>query len=98
MYLQKKGDKWIINGQKKWIGNATFADLAIIWARDLDDGSVKGFIVEKNFPGFKADKIKGKMALRIVQNALITLTNCEVPESTDFRRQTLSKTRQRYCE
>lgn len=78
---KRAGDKWILNGQKKWIGNATFSDLTIIWARDLDDGKVKGFIVEKNFSGFKAEKIKGKMALRIVQNALITLTDCEVPES-----------------
>lgn len=78
---QKIGDKWILNGQKKWIGNATFSDLTIIWARDLDTGKVKGFIVEKDFPGFKAEKIKGKMALRIVQNAIITLTDCEVPES-----------------
>src|SRR5690606_26439195 len=78
---KRQGDKWILNGQKKWIGNATFSDLTIIWARDLDDGNVKGFIVEKHFPGFKAEKIKGKMALRIVQNALITLTDCEVPES-----------------
>lgn len=77
---KRKGDTWIINGQKKWIGNATFADLIVIWARDLDDGNVKGFVVEKNNPGFKAEKIKGKMALRIVQNALITLTNCEVAE------------------
>jgi glutaryl-CoA dehydrogenase len=79
---KRVGDKWLINGQKKWIGNATFADLVIIWARDLDDGAVKGFIVEKEFPGFKPEKIKGKMALRIVQNALITLTDCEVPESS----------------
>ncbi len=78
---KRHGDKWILNGQKKWIGNATFSDLTIIWARDVDDGNVKGFIVEKNFPGFRAEKIKGKMALRIVQNALITLTDCEVPES-----------------
>lgn len=78
---KREGDTWILNGQKKWIGNATFADITIIWARDLDDGNVKGFIVEKNNPGFKAEKIKGKMALRIVQNALITLTNCEVSES-----------------
>ena len=78
---KRNGDTWILNGQKKWIGNATFADLTIIWARDLDDGNVKGFVVEKDNPGFKAEKIKGKMALRIVQNALITLTNCEVSES-----------------
>lgn len=78
---KRQGDTWVLNGQKKWIGNATFADIVIIWARDLDDGSVKGFIVEKDFKGFKAEKIKGKMALRIVQNALITLENCEVPET-----------------
>jgi glutaryl-CoA dehydrogenase len=77
---KREGDQWILNGQKKWIGNATFADLVIIWACDLDDGNVKGFVVEKNFPGFEAEKIKGKMALRIVQNALITLENCVVPE------------------
>jgi glutaryl-CoA dehydrogenase len=77
---KRNGDAWILNGQKKWIGNATFADLTVIWARDLDDGNVKGFVVEKDNPGFKAEKIKGKMALRIVQNALITLTNCEVSE------------------
>jgi glutaryl-CoA dehydrogenase len=78
---KRVGDNWILNGQKKWIGNATFSDLVIIWARDLDDGNVKGFIVEKDNPGFKAEKIKGKMALRIVQNALITLTDCEISES-----------------
>jgi glutaryl-CoA dehydrogenase len=77
---KRNGDVWTLNGQKKWIGNATFANITIIWARDLEDGNVKGFIVEKDSPGFKAEKIKGKMALRIVQNALITLTNCEVSE------------------
>lgn len=77
----KKTEKgWLLNGQKKWIGNATFADVIIIWARDLDDGEVKGFIVEKNNPGFSVEKIKGKMALRIVQNGLITLKDCLVTE------------------
>lgn len=71
---------WILNGQKKWIGNATFADIIIIWARDLDDGEVKGFIVEKDNPGYSVEKIKGKMALRIVQNGLITLKDCLVTE------------------
>jgi glutaryl-CoA dehydrogenase len=78
---RRQGGSWILNGQKKWIGNATFSDITIIWARDLDDGEVKGFVVEKSAPGFKAEKIKGKMALRIVQNALITLSECEVPET-----------------
>jgi glutaryl-CoA dehydrogenase len=77
---RRDGDSWVLNGQKKWIGNATWGDLTIIWARDVADGQVKGFIVENNTPGFKADKIQNKMALRVVQNALITLTNCRVPE------------------
>lgn len=71
---------WVLNGQKKWIGNATFADVTIIWARDVDDQQVKGFLVRKGTPGFEVEKIKGKMALRIVQNGLITLTDCVVAE------------------
>lgn len=77
---KREGDEWILNGQKKWIGNATFSDLTIIWARDVGDNQVKGFIVEKDTPGFKTEKIRGKMALRITQNALITLENCKVNE------------------
>ncbi|MEN5233222.1 acyl-CoA dehydrogenase family protein [Sphingobacterium faecium] len=78
---KKTESGWVLNGQKKWIGNSTFSDITIIWARDLDDGQVKGFIVRKENPGFAVEKIKGKMALRIVQNGLITLTDCLVPES-----------------
>lgn len=78
---KRDGDKWILNGQKKWIGNATFADVTIIWARDVDDNQVKGFLLRKGLPGFQVDKIEDKMALRIVQNGLITLNNCEVDET-----------------
>jgi glutaryl-CoA dehydrogenase len=78
---RRDGDSWILNGQKKWIGNATWGDVTIIWARDEADNQVKGFIVEnKTTPGFKAEKIQHKMALRVVQNALITMENCRVPE------------------
>lgn len=78
---RREGDRWILNGQKKWIGNATFADVIIIWARDLGDGQVKGFLVRKDTPGMDVEKIEDKMALRIVQNGLITLRNCSVAES-----------------
>ncbi|ARN78574.1 acyl-CoA dehydrogenase [Nonlabens spongiae] len=78
---RKEGDNWILNGQKKWIGNATFADVVVIWARDEDSGRVKGFLVRKGNPNFHAEKMPDKMALRTVQNAVITLTNCAVPES-----------------
>lgn len=83
---KKTPEGWILNGQKKWIGNATFADLIIIWARDLEDGEVKGFIVEKDNPGYSVEKIKGKMALRIVQNGLITLKNCLITEENRLQK------------
>jgi len=86
---RRDGDTWVLNGPKKWIGNATWGDLTIIWARDLGDNQVKGFIVEnKTTPGFKAEKIQNKMALRVVQNALITLDNCRVPEENRLQMDT----------
>jgi glutaryl-CoA dehydrogenase len=78
---RREGDAWVLNGQKKWIGNATFADVTVIWARDEADSQVKGFLVEKGTPGITAEKMEDKMALRVVQNALITLQECRVPES-----------------
>ena len=75
------GDAWVLNGQKKWIGNATFADYIIIWARDVGDGKVKGFVVKKGTPGLSTTKMKDKIALRVVQNAHITLDEVRVPES-----------------
>jgi glutaryl-CoA dehydrogenase len=75
------GDSWILNGAKKWIGNATFADYVVVWARDVEDNHVKGFVVEKGTPGFVAEKIQGKTAFRIVENAEITLTDVRVPEA-----------------
>ncbi|SOC78799.1 glutaryl-CoA dehydrogenase [Salinimicrobium sediminis] len=80
------GEHWVINGQKKWIGNATFADVIVIWARDEDSNQVKGFLVRKGNPGFKAEKMEDKMALRIVQNALITLTDCKIPDSDRLKK------------
>lgn len=78
---KKHGNTWVLNGQKKWIGNAPFADVTVIWARCLDDDKVRGFLVRKGNPGMQVEKIHDKMALRIVQNGLITLTECEVPET-----------------
>jgi glutaryl-CoA dehydrogenase len=78
---RREGDSWVLNGQKKWIGNATFSDVTVIWARDVEDNQVKGFLVEKGTPGFRPEKMKNKIALRVVQNALITLEDCRVPET-----------------
>ncbi|KUI06163.1 acyl-CoA dehydrogenase [Mycobacterium sp. IS-3022] len=78
---RRDGDTWLLNGQKKWIGNATFGDLTIIWAKDVADNRVKGFVVDNTAPGFTAEKQEHKMALRIVQNGLITLDDVAVDES-----------------
>ena len=76
---RRTGDEWVLNGRKRWIGNASFADVNVIWARDLDDNQVKGFVVEKGTPGFSAEVMKDKIALRVVQNAMITMDDCRVP-------------------
>jgi alkylation response protein AidB-like acyl-CoA dehydrogenase len=79
---KREGDTWILNGQKRWIGNAPWCDLSIIWARDVADNQVKGFIVEnKSTPGFSVEKIENKMALKVVQNGQITLKDVRVPEA-----------------
>jgi glutaryl-CoA dehydrogenase len=77
---RRDGNEWVLDGQKKWIGNATFADYVIIWARSLEDDKVKGFVVEKGTPGFETSKQTDKIALRVVQNAHITLDGVRVPE------------------
>ena len=78
---RREGDEWVLNGAKRWIGNATFADLVVVWARDVETNQVLGFVVEKGTPGFTATKIENKIALRIVQNADIVLDECRVPEA-----------------
>ena len=78
----RDGDDWILTGQKRWIGNAPWCDISIIWARDVADNQVKGFIVEnKTTPGFSVEKIEHKIALKVVQNGVITMQDCRVPEA-----------------
>jgi len=79
---KREGDTWVLNGQKRWIGNAPWCDISIIWARDVADNQVKGFIVEnKTTPGFSVEKIEHKIALKVVQNGQITLKDVRVPEA-----------------
>ena len=78
---KRDGDSWVLNGAKRWIGNATFSDITVIWAKDVEDGQVKGFIVPTSTPGYTATKIERKISLRAVQNADITLDHVVVPES-----------------
>lgn len=75
---RREGNEYVIDGAKRWIGNASFADVTIIWARD-DDGNVGGFLVEKGTPGFEAKVMTGKVAKRAVWQAEITLTGVRIP-------------------
>jgi glutaryl-CoA dehydrogenase len=77
----RDGDNWVLNGSKRWIGNATFSDMTIVWARSAEDDQVKGFMVPTSTPGYTATKMEGKQSLRMVQNADIALENVVVPES-----------------
>ena len=85
---QRDGDVWVLNGQKKWIGNATFADYVVVWARDVADNQVKGFVVEAGTEGFSPAKMRNKIALRVVQNAEITLENVRVLEANRLQQAT----------
>jgi glutaryl-CoA dehydrogenase len=83
---KRDGDEWILNGEKKWIGNAPWCDISIIWARDLEDNQVKGFIVENKTPGFEVEKIQNKMALKVVQNGHIIMKDVRVPEANRLQK------------
>ncbi|MHA2789276.1 acyl-CoA dehydrogenase family protein [Corynebacterium sp. S7] len=77
---EKTPDGWVINGQKRWIGAGTFADFAIVFARDAADNEVKGFIVELDRDGVTRTKIDRKMGLRVMQNADLSFNNVLIPE------------------
>jgi glutaryl-CoA dehydrogenase len=71
---------WVLDGAKRWIGNGTFADNVIVWARDAETNKVLGFVVHHDNPGMTTSAIEHKIALRTVQNADIVLADCRVPE------------------
>lgn len=83
---RRDGDEWVLDGAKRWIGNATFSDVTVIWAKSAEDGQVKGFLVRTDSPGYVATKIEDKQSLRIVQNADITLTGVRVHERDRLQR------------
>ena len=78
---RRDGDHWVLDGHKKWIGNGSIADVVVVWARDVADGQVKGFLVEKGAPGYAARVIEGKGSLRAVWQAEIDLVDVRVPEA-----------------
>ncbi|MHA7220922.1 acyl-CoA dehydrogenase family protein [Arthrobacter sp. RHLT1-20] len=81
---RREGDHWVLNGKKRWIGNASFADVVIIWARDESDGKVKAFVLEKNpdgtYPaGYSTEVITGKIGKRAILQPDIKITNLRIP-------------------
>jgi glutaryl-CoA dehydrogenase len=74
----RDGNAYVINGAKRWIGGASYADVTIIWARD-DNGYVGGFLVEKGTPGLETKVMTGKVAMRASWQADVILTNVRVP-------------------
>ncbi len=84
---KKVGNEYVLNGEKMWITSGTIADIAIIWAKveNEDDGSkqetIRGFLVETDRPGFKADDIHGKWSLRASVTSSLSLQDVHIPES-----------------
>lgn len=78
------GDCWVLNGAKRWIGNGTFCNYLLVWARDESDDAVRGFIVDARLPGVTRSRIENKIALRTVQNADIVFQNVRVAEADRF--------------
>lgn len=75
----RDGQEYVITGSKRWIGMATLADFALVWARDPESGEVGAYLVESSRPGYRASKIENKIGLRIMQNADIELDQVRIP-------------------
>ena len=83
--VRREGDEYVIDGEKRWIGNASFADVTIIWARD-EEGNVGGYLVEKGTPGFSTEVMTGKMGKRAVWQAEIRLEDVRIPLDNKLER------------
>ncbi|WP_026005677.1 acyl-CoA dehydrogenase family protein [Arthrobacter sp. M2012083] len=78
---ESDGGTWVLDGAKRWIGGASTADVLCVFARDVADGQVKAFLVDRTAAGVSLEKIEGKTSLRMMQNAHITLNTVRVPEA-----------------
>ena len=74
----KQGDSYILNGEKMWITNGSLADVAVVWAK-CEDEKIRGFLVEKGTPGFKAFDVHGKWSLRASVTSGLAMTDCKIP-------------------
>src|SRR5712672_3682723 len=74
----KKGNKYVLNGEKMWITSGSIADIAVVWAK-CEDEKIRGFLVEKGTPGFKAWDVHGKWSLRASVTSGLSFSDCEIP-------------------
>jgi glutaryl-CoA dehydrogenase len=79
---RRDGDGWILDGEKRWIGNGSIADVVVVWARSKEDGQVKGFLVEATSPGFETETMTGKGASRAIWQADIRLDGVRVTDES----------------
>ncbi len=77
-HAKQDGDDWILNGSKMWITNGSISDVAVVWA--MTDRGIRGFLVEKDMPGFEAPEIKQKFSLRASITSALFLDNVRVPK------------------
>lgn len=74
----KRGDKWVLNGEKMWITNGSIADVSLVWAK-CEDERIRGFLIEKGTKGFKAWDVHGKWSLRASVTSGLSMSDCEIP-------------------
>lgn len=79
--VHRDGDGWLLNGTKRWIGNAIDGDYVFLWAKDAEDGQIRGFILDLNLPGVSREKIENKISMRGIKNANIRLHDVRLAEA-----------------
>ena len=89
---RRDGDHWVLDGAKRWIGNGTIADLVVVWARDTEDGQVKGFVVETGAPGYEAARSRASVAARGLAGRHHARAACGCPARTGCPRRGASGT------
>lgn len=82
-HARRDGDWIVLNGGKRWIGNADVADVKVIWAKD-EHGAVGGYLIEKDAPGFRAEVIEGKFSLRVSRTCEVWLEACRIPAANQL--------------